>query len=134
MAYLFLIILVIVLLWPFLRPYLMRFMSHRAEDMVRRRMGMPSRKEEEKLRKQSQEKRSSRQSGRYSAQSGPIIPHEYAEDVDYTEIRDYSQTDVNVTDNSTQTHTSRHRSFFRHTSHSVESQVEDAEFTEIRDK
>jgi len=43
------ILLLLLILWPWISPYVTRwirmFMARRAEDMMRRMMGMPSRKE-----------------------------------------------------------------------------------------
>ncbi len=105
------------------------FMAHRAEDAVRRMMGMPSRKEERKARKRAGRERqaadnvyNSGQSGRsYSHTNEPIIPKEYAEDVEFVEIRDYSYTRTIRSDASGQT--------IYH-----ESQVEEAQIIEITDK
>ncbi len=79
------------------------FMAHRAEDTVRRMMGMPTRKQERKARRQA-EKQAAGRSSAYRAQNGSsaksehIIPPEYAEDVEYVEVRDYSRTDTVIKD------------------------------------
>ncbi|MDE7097136.1 MAG: hypothetical protein K2O47_06555, partial [Muribaculaceae bacterium] len=93
---------------------------------MRRAMGMPPRD-----RSQSRSNRKeSRQSSGYSTRrngsgaqtrrsySGPLIPKEYAVDVEYTEIRSYSTEETIASDG-------------KHISYSVESQVSDAEIIEI---
>lgn len=125
------------LLLRFLRPYIQRWLMGRMEDAMRRRMGMPTRKEEERMRREASRSGSSASSSRasrdtsdtysrqrqYSYRRGhgdPIIPKEYAEDVEFTEVKTYSQTDISGGDVS---HGEYH-----------ESQVEDAEYVEIKDK
>lgn len=117
------------LLWRWLKPYIFRWAQHRTEDYVRSRMGMPPR---DRGGSRSQQWQSYSSSGEYSGEgyssysngnrsrrrgsysSGPLIPKEYAVDVEYTEIRSYSSED-----------TDRVR-------YTVESQVSDAEIIEIR--
>ena len=116
------------LLWRWLKPYFFRWAQHRTEDYLRRQMGMPprDRKKERESRRQSyassggysSESYGGRHRGRgYSA--GPLIPKEYAVDVEYTEIRSYSSEETIASDGKTVRYT-------------VESQVSDAEIIEIR--
>ena len=51
------IIIILLLLWPWIVKWTKKFMMRRAEDALRRAMGMPSRKEEERMRA-AQEKNS----------------------------------------------------------------------------
>lgn len=125
MIYILIAIILFVACWPLLRPYVARWMQHRTEDTLRRMMGMPSRKEEQKARKQAEKRtrnassRGARKSGRRYPGSGygHIIPPEYAEDVEYTEYKEYSHThtDINTDIGSY-----------------MESQVEDVEYKEVR--
>lgn len=117
------------LLWRWLKPYFYRWMQRRTEDYVRNAMGMPPR---DKNRKSSsgERRQSYYSSGSYGARSGsrkrggdyssgPLIPKEYAVDVEYTEIRSYSNEQVIASDGT-------------RVSYRVESQVSDAEIIEIR--
>ena len=85
-------------LWPWIIKWVKGFVSRRAEDTIRRMMGMPSRKEEERMRKEQERRRSSA----YEAQSqanaesshekarreAVMAMKEYAVDVEYVEIRE----------------------------------------------
>lgn len=130
MGVVLIIIIVIFLCWPMIIRWLQRFMARRAEDMVRRMAGMPSRKEEERRRRR-QEKQTGSTRERYSS-SGQARHHradggglramrEYAEDVAFTEIKEYSSSEF--TDDNLKT---RQRRIYR------EEQVSDAEFVEIK--
>lgn len=129
------ILLVIVLLWPwisrFVTRWLQEFMSRRAEDMLRRMMGMPTRKEERRrARRNAEENRRTAASGR----SGGSAPRRHrapvadaaqmlrsvAEDVEFTEIREFDSATIADSDG-------RERRIYR------EEQVSDVEFTEIKD-
>lgn len=117
------------LLWRWLKPYIFRWAQHRTEDYVRRRMGMPPRDRSDSS---SRQRQSYSSSGEYSGEgyssysngnrsrrqryysSGPLIPKEYAVDVEYTEIRSYSSENAD------------------RVRYTVESQVSDAEIIEIR--
>lgn len=120
-------------LWRWLKPYFFRWAQHRTEDYVRRQMGMPPR---DRKKTRSQQRQSYSSSGGYSSEnysqetygsrrrsygssSGPLIPKEYAVDVEYTEIRSYSSDETIASDGKTVRYT-------------VESQVSDAEIIEIR--
>ncbi len=97
---------------------------------MRRQMGLPSRKEEKRSRKKSVREESSdksyfRQSRRQQRHPSPHIPFpkEQAVDVEFTEYREFSQTIITGSVNKkNKSHTS---------SHVVEQQIEDVEFTEI---
>lgn len=128
----FLIILIIVVLcWPWISRYISRmvsnFMSHRAEDMMRRMMGMPSRKEERKnaRRRDNAEKKSGTYSGRSRAHrhNGATHPAQLlksvAEDAEYVEIKEFDSTTIVEDDGAT-----------RRIYH--EEQVSDVEYTEIK--
>ncbi len=124
-----LIFLGVPLLWKWLKPYFFRWMQHRTEDYVRRQMGMPPRDKSKKSRSEGRSQAYSssggynsgpayRKRGRYYS-SGPLIPKEYAVDVEYTEIRSYSSEETIASDGQSVRYT-------------VESQVSDAEIIEIR--
>ena len=140
MGYIFLFILILVLAWPLWRRWFYSFIQRRAEDTLRKMMGMPSRKEEAR-RKKAEESRQKRQRASSSASYGRrssasyygnsdsshIIPPEYAEDVEFSEVREFRQTEINGTESGR-----RHKSDRNSTV--VESQVEDVEFIEIKRK
>lgn len=117
------------LLWRWLKPYFFRWAQNRTEDYIRRQMGMPprDRKKERKNRRQQSNASSGgyssdpygRHRGSRSYSSGPLIPKEYAVDVEYTEIHSYSSEETIASDGNRVRYT-------------VESQVSDAEIIEIR--
>ncbi len=113
------------LLWRWLKPYFYRWMQRRTEDYVRKAMGMPPREKKKKSRTEGGGQsysasgaygRRSNSRGYYS--SGPLIPKEYAVDVEYTEIRSYSSETTIASDG-------------KHVKYKVESQVSEAEIIEI---
>lgn len=120
------------LLWRWLKPYFFRWAQHRTEDYVRQQMGMPPR---DRSRQKSgfRQHKEERQSDSYSQSGygsgygrrtrsysrGPLIPKEYAVDVEYTEIRSYSSEERIASDG-------------KSVRYKVESQVSDAEIIEIR--
>lgn len=130
----FLIILIIIVLcWPLIKKWAARFMANRAEDFIRNATGMPPRPGSRKARRQQRQSAdssadssyaylSSRQSRqrRHTRREGPIIPKEYAEDVEFVETIDYSS---DSSPSSSHIHTTE-------TYH--ESQVSDAEWEEIK--
>lgn len=112
-------------------------MMRRMEDALRRGMGMPTRKEEEKARRKAEKGRRQqhrpdsggrRAAGAYDSDSrdydpsGPIIPPGYAEDVEYTEYKEYSEAvEIRAEDGHD-----------GNTDVIVESQVSDVEYVEIK--
>ncbi|MCM1376837.1 MAG: hypothetical protein NC097_04270 [Clostridium sp.] len=127
MGYFFLLVFLLVLTWPLWKRWFYGFAQRRSEDFIRRMMGLPTRKEEKRQRKarEKYEERRGRewtsQRRGYSTGGTSIIPQEYAEDVKFTEIRDFKQTTISEDRSSGQ----RIR---------TESQVEDVEFVEIKNK
>ncbi len=123
------IIILICLFWPVIMRYLQRFMANRAEDMVRRMAGMPSRKEEKRRRKEAQKRNASNgAASSYSrsteeAVDGVKAMREYAEDVTFTEIKEYSSETIIGEDP-----TGKERRIYR------EEQVSDVEYVEIKVK
>lgn len=132
MAIFLIIVLAIILFWPYISRWIARLVARRMEDMVRRQFGMPPRKEEERQKRERGGENDSRydrgyggrqRRGYYSGDSkgGPIIPPEYAEDIEYTETIDYSEdTEVCSDGKSTRVY--------------HESQVSDVQYVEIKDK
>lgn len=136
------IFLIILLLWPtivkwigpMVSGWVNRFMANRAEDFIRNATGMPPRPGSRKARRQARQQSKSQNSseGRHSSgrtrrhrrnyDDGPIIPKEYAEDVEFTETVDYSETTI-ADENGTTSYSSY-----------SESQVSDAEWEEIKTK
>ena len=129
---LILIVLFFWVVWPWIARWLKRKAMERAEDYMRSSMGMPPRDKKKYRRSQEQRQgfyQNERNAGarerknpfgpdRYSDE--PIIPKEYAEDVEFTETIDYSEREdhfQNASVNSRQYH---------------ESQISDAEYTEIK--
>lgn len=138
---LFLIILVVICLcWPWISRLLSRwfsgFMARRAEDMMRRMMGMPSRKEERRANRAAGQSRDSsgaserRESnrrasgGRYHRKprtDAAALLKSVAVDVEYTEIKEFESTTIVEDDGKT-------RRVYN------EEQVSDVEFMEIRER
>lgn len=128
----FIIIISIILLfwmWPYimrlLAPYFQNWIVGKMEDRMRRMMGMPTRKEERKAaRKKEKEEKKERGKGKSqpSGQSrrGKIIPPEYAEDVEFVEYKNVSETEIIK------------ESPEGKTEYYYESQIEDVEFIEIK--
>lgn len=142
----FLIILIILIVcWPWISRYLRRwvngFMARRAEDMMRRMMGMPSRREEERRRKAGRREKgresgfrdagtdanpSSRRGGRrqrghrqYPRGHVAAMLQAVAIDTDFIEIREFSSSTIAESDGQTVTFT-------------YEEQITDVRFTEIK--
>lgn len=81
--------------WPLIARWLKRKAMERAEDYMRSRMGMPPR--EKKKKKDDSASRDYYSQSSRKDQYGytrhvkePLIPKEYAEDVEFTESHDYS--------------------------------------------
>ncbi|MDE6668937.1 MAG: hypothetical protein K2K26_04535 [Muribaculaceae bacterium] len=139
---LLLIIIILValwLLWPviwrLIQPAVQRYVARKTEDYIRRAAGMPPRSKQERSQKKENAEthdtrgewfydtgeRRRRQQQRRSGRE-PLIPKEYAVDVEFVEIRDYSSATVIGEDNSG-------RQQIYH-----ESQVSDAEYVMIKPK
>ena len=123
---LILIFIGIPLIWRWVKPYVFRWAQHRTEDYVRRQMGMPPRDKKKGPRSESRRQSyyssggyGDRYHGKGAYSSGPLIPKEYAVDVEYTEIRSYSSEETIASDG-------------KNVRYTVESQVSDAEIIEIR--
>ena len=127
---LILVVLFLWLVWPYIARWLKRKATERAEDYLRASMGMPPR--DKKNRKKANYRNSEEEQTYYQRQrrnpfskdrytKGPIIPPEYAEDVEFTETIDYSS----------ETHKT-HTTASGETTSFHESQISDVEFTEIK--
>lgn len=125
------IILIICLFWPWIAPrvsrLIQRFMARRAEDMMRRMMGMPGRKEE-KRQQREQQRRQRRSDSTHKRRRHPqaqtdaaTIMKDVAVDVEFTEIKEFESTTITDTDPKT-----GNRRIYR------EEQVSDVEYTEIK--
>lgn len=101
-------------------------MARRTEDFLRRMMGMPSRREEQRARRQQHSKQArggASAAGRSRASEQDVVKEmqEYAEDVEFTEVRQYSSEEIINEDKSS----GKTRVY-------KESQVSDAEYIEIK--
>lgn len=131
---LLILIVVLPLLWPRISPYISRwiqqFMARRAEDMMRRMAGMPSRKEE-KRRARERERQEQRQEQRYDGRRRNAAATQdlhrsmqaYAEDVEFVEIKEFRETVIS--EETADSRNGRRRVV-------TESQVTDAEYTIIK--
>lgn len=129
----FIAIILLVILWPAIMravaPYIQNWIMGRVEDRFRKMAGMPTRKEEKRAAKQRAKnggrtaeafRKASRSSRGGHGPHDPIIPKEYAEDVDFVEIKTFSHTEVVA------------ESKEGNEQIVYESQVEDVEFIEIK--
>lgn len=125
------IVIIIVLCWPNISRWLKSLMARRAEDYIRRATGMPPRPgSREERRQQRASSASSGSSGgtdygrrrqhRRTTSREPLIPKEYAEDVEFTETISYSETII-AGDVGKPSEKPRH----------PENQVSDAEWTDL---
>ena len=119
---LILIVLFIWIVWPYIARWLKRKAMERAEDYMRASMGMPPRDKSKKKESENNSSYYQRERrnpfGKNAYGKEPIIPKEYAEDVEFTETIDYSETSEHHKNKSTSTY--------------HESQISDAEWTEIK--
>lgn len=133
----FVVLLIIIALWlifsPYIKPWLRRRAERKLADYLRASMGMPTEKETRRAQRDSGKSRrtnggrkgfwSRPATGKTSSQKAPdeIIPREYAVDVEFTEIKQFSQTTIANDPASGKTIV-------------TESQVSDVEYTEIKFK
>jgi len=119
-AIILLILFLLFLLWPrimrALRPVIHRWMARRMENFIRKAAGMPQ------IEQRHNERQNARHAYRTYGKGEPIIPKEYAEDVEFTETVRYS-SDKDVASDGTRRASERT---------SAETQVSDAEWEEIR--
>lgn len=125
-----LVILFLWVVWPVIAKWLKRKAMERAEDYMRRQMGMPPRSKKWKDgREQAGREQAYRRSGygrerrnpfaqdRYGRE--PLIPKEYAEDVEFVETKNYSSAETRI-------HQGTDTKIYH------ESQISDVEWTEIK--
>ena len=127
-AIILLVVIFFALIWPSIAKWLKRKAMERAEDYIRSSMGLPPR--EKKRGKKNSGQNNQRQEGYYYRSSGserrygdkkePLIPKEYAEDVEFTETIDYSSTTETRIENG-------NKIKYHH-----ESQISDVEWVEIK--
>ena len=131
----FVIIILLFALGPLLRrwfaPLLQRWMLGKMEDNMRRMAGMPTRKEERKARRKAARQRGTDEEfgpryersrngrGAYPQPSAGGMMQHVAEDVEFTEIREYKDENTHIVE-----HTE--------VKYRVEEQVEDAEFEDLK--
>lgn len=111
------------LFWPSISRWLKKKAMNKAEDYLRSSMGMPPRDQTKTNTRNSSGryyKGSNRQNNTTHGSHEPIIPKEYAEDVEFTETKDFSYTSRQ--ESTSQSHTTTYH----------ESQISDAEWTEIK--
>lgn len=130
-VFIFILILTILalrLLWPYIVRWIQAYTARKAEDMIRRMAGMPSRAEEEKARKQARKQGAgqSRSQQRRYHRGNPEMAHrlmkEYAVDAEFTEIKEYSEDLSFAQDNHGNTRVR------------LEEQVSDAEYVILKSK
>lgn len=94
---LIIVIILLVVFWPRISVWIRQFMARRAEDAIRKMFGMPSRQEEEKAREKYRESvRQAREQQEKASAGEDIVKamQQYAEDVDFVEIRE-EESDTN---------------------------------------
>ena len=120
---LILVIIFFWLIWPVIARWLKRKALEKAENYVRASMGMPPRDKKKTGNRETSESYYQRKrknpfgDDRYTSE--PIIPKEYAEDVEFTETKDFSDTQTRISKEG-------------ETKIYHESQISDAEWTEIK--
>ena len=128
LAIILLIIIFLAFIWPSIARWLRRKAMERAEDYLRSSMGMPPR--EKKGRGRTKDNDGASQRSYYYRDGGnrsqsrskkePLIPKEYAEDVEFTETIDYSSSTETKKEGD-------HKFEYYH-----ESQVTDVEWVEVK--
>ncbi len=140
---LIIILIILFLIWLIfgnrIRQWLARLVANRTEDYIRKATGMPPRPGSREARRQQratdEASRQGKSRGTYANYSSsrrrrtnrvnpnePLIPKEYAEDVEFVETISYSQTTIGISESD-----SRHTVYH-------ESQVSDVEWEEIKIK
>lgn len=143
MSYFFAFILICILIWVLfgesIKKWAQRRMIQKMEDAIRAQMGMPSSKEERRRKAGQQSPRNARQYSKNAFYTpGPnanapsnqsigsiIIPKEYAEDVEFTEYREFSQKATIISEKDPRTGRSHSRVV-------IESQISDVEYVEFK--
>ena len=122
MSVFFAILIIVILLWPLISKWLRGFMARRAEDMLRRMAGAPTRKQEQKARRKREKEQRAQKPPTPPGPKPTDLMREVAEDVEFTEIKDFSSTTIETENGRYEQRTYR------------ESQVEDVKFTEVKEK
>lgn len=117
------------ILWNLLKGpvsrWIRRFIAHRTEDILRKMMGMPTRKEEQRSRKRArkQSRKGGARNGAYNQKQKRRHPaalmKTVAEDVDFIEITEFESHTVIEDDG-------------QRVRIKIEEQISDAEYVEIR--
>lgn len=110
---LIIIVLFLWLVWPAISRWLKRKAQEKTAEFFYRKMGMPPPYNE------NRRSRSTRRTYNERKKSEPIIPKEYAEDIEYTEIKEFKTETVITSED-------------KGVKYKKESQISDAEWTEIK--
>ncbi|MCM1369532.1 MAG: hypothetical protein NC204_04085 [Candidatus Amulumruptor caecigallinarius] len=130
MLYLIFALILLWLCWPLIRRLVQAFMMRRAEDMLRRMMGMPSGKEQRRRERRNNSRNSSARQGarqdssrwhRAPGQDAAEMLKAVAEDVEFVEYKEFESEETAAAN-------TRQKRRFR------EEQVSDVEYVEIRAK
>lgn len=117
-------IILLFLFWPTIKRYAHRYMARKAEDFLRQATGMPPRDKHGSSGRGRQRRPAGgsthRERGRRRDAEEPLIPKEYAEDVEFTETVSYSETTIDSGNPRDAKRTA------------AESQVSDAEWVDIK--
>lgn len=126
MATLLVIGIILFLLWPNIKRWLAGYMARKTEDFIRQATGMPPREKGRRGSSASSGHSSyngagTRARNNIKEDGGPIIPKEYAEDVEFVETVEYSETIIGEEHNGESKNVKS------------ESQVSDAEYIEVKE-
>lgn len=115
------IVIILWLLWPTLKKWLAQYAANKTEDFLRKATGMPPRDKKRNHGNGAGRKANRKgNSGSPRAQNNePLIPRDYAEDVEFIETVDYPETNI------AGDQTAKEKTM-------TENQVSDAEFVEIK--
>lgn len=112
--------------WPAISRWLQRKAMEKAEDYMRASMGMPPREKKRRGRKKNDTREDYSSGGAFYTRSRgaqkphePLIPKEYAEDIEFVEIKEFRATEIR-----------QEKSHRFETYH--ESQISDVEWIEIK--
>lgn len=134
----FIIIIILILVWlifgarirAWFSARIQRFIANRTEDFIRQATGMPPRDKKKRPGQGGKQAENGSRAQSYTRRrttsgrtKGPIIPKEYAEDVEFVEIKEFSQAkfEAHFSDNGGKVEYH-------------ESQVSDVEWIEIKGK
>lgn len=126
----FLVLLLVFVFWPYISKWLARKAQKKLHDYFLRSMGLQPEKETRKQRKQREQRQREyegqqaqrrREYSRQQRNKEPLIPKEYAEDVEFVETKEFSSSSSTIESNDKYT--------IYH-----ESQISDVEWVEIKTK